>query len=227
MLTIHPKPGKAKSRMLCEAFTRGAPPHAVGGVFFGLEEPMASAWRALRSQGIDCYAIDNAYFDATRGQRFRVAKNRMQVRAVDHTSNGRRFAALGIEVRPWQRNPDGHVVLVEQSPAFMRDVAEDPQWFAKALLLPGAVRVRPWSANKPHLAATLADDLRGAGLLHTHSSAAAVEALIAGVPVLVSPMSAVYDWTSDNRLQLLNVLADHEFTLDELQDGTAWRRLNL
>lgn len=231
----HPIRSKRKSRVLCEAFAKGMPWSAPRcHVFYGVNETNLDQWHDVLASGEPWYYIDNSYFDKVRGgiddprAQFRITKNRMQVRAAGLASDGKRFAALGIGLRPWQHNPDDHTLFVEQSPAFMRDIAEDPGWLARASAI-GHLhrRVRRWSADKPRLATTLADDLRGARLLVTHSSAAAVEALIAGVPISVSVMSALHGYRNgDDRLPILNVLADNQWTLDEITSGKAWEWLN-
>ena len=71
----------------------------------------------------------------------------------------------------------------------------------------------------------------GASTLVTHSSAAAVTAVIEGIPVIVSGMSALAQmrWSTDpehdQRLGFLNVLADNQWTLDEIREGKAWEWL--
>lgn len=236
-LTPHPIAGKQKSADICQAFITGSPSSAVGHVFYGVGLTNADAWRKAKAAGVSWYYIDNSYFDCVRGQQFRVTKNRVQVDVVGKVSDGTRFAALGVAILPWQQNTAGHVVLIEQSPTFMSVVAEDPGMMRRTETFyqrstQHRLVVREWSPDKPKLARTLAADLKGAWLLTTHSSAAAVEAVCAGIPAVVSPMSALWPIQSplgplqDDRLQVMGVLADNQFTLNELKDGTAWRALN-
>ncbi len=72
------------------------------------------------------------------------------------------------------------------------------------------------------------DDLADARQLITHSSASAVEALLEGVPVIVSRMSAVFgiDPVHDTRLHAMQVLADNQFDMSEIRSGKAWLWLN-
>lgn len=227
MLIAHPVAGKAKSRMICEAFIAGAPKGAHGHVFYGVNETNVSAWTKVKDWGEDWWYIDNSYFDVVRGRQFRVTKNRVQVDPQNRVSDGVRFAALGITLKPWKHNHDGHVVVIEQSPSFMRTVAMAPNWFHHTLLDLERERVvvRGWRSDKPQQQVTLLDDLSGAALLITHSSAAAVTAATEGVPIEVDRMSAMYGWPSV-RLHTLRILADNQFTLDEMKEGVAWRWLN-
>ena len=45
-LTLWPVPGKAKSKLICNAFAAGAPKSAKGSVFFGTEGVMSAFQKA-------------------------------------------------------------------------------------------------------------------------------------------------------------------------------------
>src|SRR5690606_38444916 len=158
-------------------------------------------------------------------------------------SDGKRFKALGVEIKPW-RASGSHVVVCPQSDHFMRVIAGYPgKWRDEVVaalrqVTDREIRVREWSANKGALSATLEADLVGAHALVTWSSAAAVTAILAGVPVIAmgqcaaSTMSAaaIDDLENlpmrDDRERWASVLADNEWSLDEFRAGVAWRSLN-
>ena len=230
MLIAHPIPGKGKSSMLCAAFIDGAPRSAAGHVFYGtLGEPLRIYRQALL-KGEPCWLIDNSYFDSVRGQQFRVTLNTLQVMgARNRESDGKRFDALGLAIKDWNPTPGGPLVVCHQSEAFMRDIACDPFWVHRKIadtLGTVPLRQRPWLRDKMVQQSTLVEDLRGAAGLLTHSSAAAVSALLEGVPAITHYSSAVFGCGASERLHFMNVLADRQFTLNELKDGTAWRLLN-
>ena len=153
-------------------------------------------------------------------------------------SNGERFASFGYELKPWRLIDEGHIVVCPQSDTFITKTMprQWKMWLPEAVAAaqrkwPGRkIVTREWSSNKPVQMRTLHDDLKGAGLVITHSSAAAVEAVIEGIPVHVSEVSALQGMScsSDNeqRLQYLGALADNQWTLDEIKNGSAWRWLN-
>ncbi len=60
----------------------------------------------------------------------------------------------------------------------------------------------------------------------THSSAAAITGAIAGVPFIVSPESAIYGMEPNERLHFMQVLADSQFTIEELRSGAAWAMIH-
>lgn len=91
--------------------------------------------------------------------------------------------------------------------------------------------------RKGTVGSTLADDLQNCWALVTHSSNAAVDAAIAGVPVFVdagaaaapvgnTDLSMIERPAMPERGAWLKSLACQHFTLDEMRDGTAWRLLS-
>lgn len=251
MLTAYPVEGKRKSYDICAAFIDGYPgagqivtdgkPRDGAAVFYGVTESNLDAWNEVRATGAEYWYVDNSYLDATRGTHFRVSKNRLQ-----HSGEGRsdcsRLRALGVELKQW-RNGDGrHVVLCPQSESFMREIAGVSfDWTQKTLEALGnftarQLRVRQWNRDKTSLAKSLPADLAGAHALVTWSSAAAISAVIDGVPVVVTgpsaaaPMSGdiadIEDLPKPEREQWLGVLADNQWTVAEIRDGLAWRHLN-
>lgn len=225
-LTLHPVPGKAKAKMLCEAFAAGAPRDATGHIFYGVTDGNLAAWQRVQAKGLDYFFLDNSYFDKVRGAQFRVTKNRTQ-RHWSGTSDCKRFAALNIPVLPPRTGE--YILAVEQSPLFMRVIANDPCWLDRAVreMAPSGlpVRMRPWNGNKPTLALSFAEELKRAAWVVSHSSAALVEAALAGVSTYASHMSAA-ECVPPDRRQWAGMLADSQFTIDEMKDGTAWSMLH-
>lgn len=215
-MTPYPVPNKPKSTDLCNAFVKGAPHDAPGAVFYGVTAANHAEWLRVVRSGMDWWYIDNSYFDVVRGQQFRITKRRLQHTGLG-TSDGKRFAALGLTIAPWVHRPDGYTLYVEQSPSFMKT-------FGGGWLPPVGCKLRPWNRNKKEAGTSLADDLAGALVTYTHSSAAAVESLLAGVRACVSPLSACWHATGHGQTRegLMNVLADNQFTLAEIKSGYAW-----
>jgi hypothetical protein len=229
-----PVAGKKKSADICAAFVAGAPKEAEGVVFYGVDPSNFNVWKKVQREQIPFYYVDNSYFDVVRGTQFRVTRNRLQIDAMQHTSDGKRFEALGVDIKPMQSNSKGHWVVIEQSLSFMQFV-DAPDWFHRTLLWTEGtgrpVRVRKWDRDKARAQATLQEDLRGAWGLVTHSSAAAVTALLEGIPATVwyghalAHVRGHADNSRDRRRAAFNVLADHQFTLDEMKEGKAWAKV--
>jgi hypothetical protein len=239
MLKSWPVKGKQKAVDICNAFIAGAPVDAEGHVFYGVNETNVEEYRRIRASGDDWYYIDNSYFDRVRGNQFRVTKNAVQLppqRIGEARSNGRRFQEMGVFLSPWRDNEKGYVLLAPQSPNFMRNVAGVEDWLRDAMIYaatrwPNHTRqVSVWNADKLEAARNLVTMVRRARVLLTHSSAAAITALIEGVNVDCSlHAAAAYAAGNDsreNRLHLMQVLADNLWTLTEIKQGKAWSWLN-
>lgn len=246
-LAAYPLPAKRKSVELCSAFVQAAGgevvtdgrwrPDAVA-VFYGVGDANLPVWQAVRGLGMPFVYLDNAYFDAARGTYFRATLNGLQHSGAG-ASDGTRLAKLGVQIEPW-RTGGSYVLLCPQSEIYMRHVAGyEGDWLACALARSAGdvpVRMRPWSPDKPKLVATLRADLLAARAVITYSSAAAVGAVLAGVPVVVSVNSAAARFSStlidsprrpddDERRRWAGVLADNQFTREELCSGYAWQVL--
>jgi len=242
-LTLYPVPGKAKSKLICNAFAAGAPRHATGAVFFGTEGVMSAFQRA--KQGTWWY-IDNAYTDPQRGLYFRVTKNALQVDPTGKASTGERFAKLGITVKDWRHKPDGKILVIPQSDDFMKStLGRKGDWLRETVEKLNAwgygprVRVRPWLRDKKTAYVELHKDLDDAALVVTWSSASAITALYEGIPA-ISESGAAHALTGPltservaqplmpsivERTRFLEILADNQFTLEEFKNGVAWRWL--
>lgn len=244
--------GKAKARMVCRAFVEGAGGGAVpkdppgrllegSACFFGVTEPTEHLWLEARRQGRDWYYLDNAYFDAVRGRLFRASRNRVQASGAE-PPDWKRLADLRLEIQPWRKG-GRHILVVVQSRTYMGVVAGKPcSWWENAL---GEIRrntdrpivVRGWRSNKMALGATLKEALQDCWALVTWSSAAANEALLAGVPVFAAgPCAASALAVSDltrieypiyppGRWVWAAALAGQQWSLDEFRRGIAWKTL--
>jgi hypothetical protein len=199
-------------------------------------------WPVLRKawdEGREWYYGDHAYMK--RREFYRITRNAFQYQGRDF-STGERFRAFGREIQPWRRQ--GHHILVcPQSEAHGRNHGFDVhEWLrdVHATLAQHTGRpivVRWKKQNGPH-GRPIARDLANAWAVVVHSSAAAIDALIAGVPVFVlapfactarmglSDLSKIdAPFYPDDREPFLHALADHQWTLREIFEGLAWRTL--
>jgi len=203
--------------------------------FFG----SPSQWPVLRKAqavGRDWYYGDHAYFG--RKTFYRITRN-----AYQHDGTGdagpERFAAFGREVQPW-RASGGHVLVCPNSNIHFALHGEDGDLWLKQVIATlrtvtdRPVRVRWKRGNRVRII----EDLKDAWAVVVYSSAAALDALIAGVPVFVTaPFAAAYRMGladvqhiespiyPDGREPFLWNLAAHQWTLSEIYRGMAWRSL--
>lgn len=253
-VVCYPSPGKAKAAMICEAFAAGC-----GGVvadprrglrpgpafFYGVVSETRALFDQVRAEGRDWYYADNSYFDRGRQGYFRVTKNAFQVSdlaAPDYS----RFDQIGAKVKPW-RGAGEHIVVCEQSAAFMELSGYSGNWTQDILtVLAGhttrPMRLRKWDRDKNKMMTTLKADLQNAWVLVTHMSAAANEALLVGVPVFITGLCAagpVASGTTFGDLAQIETprypggrsawaagLAAQQWTIDEIKTGRCWGGLN-
>jgi hypothetical protein len=242
-LTCYAQASKAKSRLVLEAFAAGCGARMAttdalvlepgGAVFYGVRPGWVRLWMQAKAEGRDVWYIDNAFFDDSREQRFRVAKNCVQLsafRAGDYPRFGRPIA-------PW-RTKGEHVVVCAQTTEFMSVVAGwTCDWAEHVCHALRKYTTRPLIIRRKGDRRSLAEALKGAWALVAHTSAAANEALVAGVPVFCTGECAASAMGSsdlsrieqpsmpDGREQWAAAVAAHQWTLDELRLGKAWKRL--
>lgn len=236
-------PGKQKARNILQTMCSRViepparlPPGNEPVAFYGVVPATRALWDEARTSGRDWLYCDNSYTDVTRGTHFRVTKNRVQHSGVG-ISDGTRFLALGVKVEPWT-NEGTHILVCPQSPEFMQTViGYRGNWVDDTMTelrnyTGRPLRLRPWSRNKAEMMATLNDDLEDCWAVVTHSSAVAVSALLRGIPAFCTWREAFSICKrsldqidapprTDGRLELFNVLADNQFTLEELRAGAA------
>ena len=141
---------------------------------------------------------------------------------------------LGVRLKPW-RQTGKHVVLLAQGPSFGKPWGLDARgWLTKVRHIlkrvtdrPVRIREKIARESKP-----LSEDLRDAWAVVTHSSTAAVEAAIAGIPVFCAPTCPaavvgsldvwqIEDPPMPDREPWIAGLAWCQWTLDEYRRG-AW-----
>lgn len=254
----YPTPGKAKARDILNAFCGGARGQVVdtlpktllpgAAAFYGVTPATKALWEQAKAEGRDWYYIDNAYFHEWRGTYFRVARNRLQHTGIG-TSNGKRFAALDLEILPW-RKPGKHVVIAPQSDEFMHVCAEwktplpgHSRWIDWALaVMYGSgreLRALEWNRDKTKWYSELPANLVDCWALVTYSSASAISAVLAGVPAFCTASDCIAapvvrasleeiekPFRPEGREAWAGVVADNQWTLDEMRAGLTWRMLH-
>lgn len=191
--------------------------------------------RKAQAEGRDWWYLDNGYFRPGHYNGFyRLTRNAYQHDGRGE-SDGRRFRQLGIQIQPWRKRsrhilvcPPGQVMASHRGFGAEQWMAQTMSTLREHTEIP--VRVRHKGSGVP-----LARDLEGCHALVTALSNTAVEALIAGVPVFCThDCAAASMGKSDlreiedphlpaDRERWAGVLADHQWTLDELRAGLPWQ----
>lgn len=260
MITCYYQTDKEKSKRLCEAFAHGLGRHArithlmpselrrpFAGpvVFYGIGLQVYQLWEKAKRENIDWYLIDNSYFDVQRENMYRVTRNKMQHDTL-RPPNWERLAHSGIRIDPWQQGGE-HILVCPQSDYYMRVLCGWPDgafgWQEAVVrklrsITKRRVIVRPWQQGKRSLRESFVEDLKGAWALVTHTSAAANEALLHGVPAFVTGRCAATPLALDNLDRIEDPvrpanreawaagLIGAQWTRWEMRSGIAWRDLN-
>lgn len=226
--------------MLSSAFAEGCggsivPPGRLlegPAVVYGILRGCGDIIRQCEWVGRDYYHIDHGYF--LRGHYegyYRVTRNALQC-AGEGPAAPKRWEALRLSMRPWRRS-GRHVVICPISGMvgeFLGIGAKD--WTAAVIEEVSRHTDRPvivkHKDGKP-----LGEALEDAWCMITHSSNAAVDAVVAGVPVVTLGNSACgpvsWGWRNIERPRWPERepwawnLADNQFTIAEMKSGEAWR----
>lgn len=236
-------PGEVTSPRFAYAFARGCNGALTDDLDYLFPGPVAlfgspPAWpllRRARAEGRDFFYGDHAYIG--RSVYYRITRNGYQ-----HDGRGEyppdRFHAFGRHVYPWRRSGSHVLVCPNSNIYFGLHGLDGDQWLEQTVATLKAhtdreIRVR-WKYGSGHIK----DALKDAWAVVVFSSAAALDALIRGVPVFVlAPFAAgarmgLSDLSQietpiypDDREPFLWALAYQQWTLSEIIQGEAWRAL--
>lgn len=193
--------------------------------------------------GQDWYYGDHGIW--ARGQVFRIGKNTVQFQPTDEDlarATSAQFERYHAPIAPWK--PRGkHIVICPNSDVYMRHHTGlgAEAWVDMVMTELAKYTDRPsmWRTKKGAASNPIARDLEDAYACVVLSSASAVDALQAGVPIVtLAPWAAtarmgLTDLSQidtpiypENREQFFWALAEHQWTLPEIASGAAWRYLN-
>jgi len=187
-----------------------------------------------REKGYNFYYGDHAYFG--RNHFYRITKNAFQHNGIGK-SDCKRFLWHGIEIKPWKRGRD--IIICPQSDIFflLRGI-DKADWIEKTISEISRFSDRKIIIHEKRNQIALKKLMPDAHCVIVHSSNAAVEAVLSGVPAIclghcaaslmsVASISRIEDlYFPENRLEWAGVLADNQWTFDEIESGAAWKVLN-
>jgi hypothetical protein len=147
-----------------------------------------------------------------------------------------RWASMKTEMKPWQKNPKGHIVVACPTPTYERFHGIEG-WTETTLRRLARITDRQTVTRDKESKRPLQADLEGAYCLIAHGSMAAVESVICGCPVVVDQTSAaalmgltdvhmIDKIKYPDREMWVRSLAYSQFNETELVDGTLWRLMS-
>lgn len=244
--------GHQHARAVCDAVAKGtgypvvapAPLLDGGMVSYGFLRGLEPTLRQAQREHRPWVYIDRGYFRASYGDDytgyFRITRSNYQYLYNSLTANtdGARFGRLLHPVYPWKRS-GSHVLVCPPGDVFARAIGgvTADVWLGQTLATlrqhtdrPIRVRLKPSKSSK---GPPLSSDLDGAHALVTYMSNTAVEAVMYGVPVFVSKLSAAACMGQtdlrfietprypEDRMRWGAALANNQWTLDEIRRGLA------
>lgn len=230
------------SKVLCSAFAEGCggsivpPGRLLDGpaVVYGILRGCGDIIKQCQWVNRDFYHIDHGYF--LRGHYdgyYRVSFNGFQCEPYG-PADPTRWERLNVPLRPWKRR-GRHVVICPISQMVAEFLHVDPVQWLNAVIAEISLHTDRPVIIKPKDGKPLASALEDAWCLVTHSSNAAVDAAVAGVPVITLGESCceAISWDFENiesphwpyRENWVHWLANNQWTIDEIRSGEAWTSL--
>lgn len=237
-------PGQLTSQKFCEAFALGCKGMLAtnmqlqdGDVALFGDPKLFRMLKEAQRQGKNWFYGDKAYFG--RGIYYRITKN-----AYMHDCEGEaspyRWNSLGIRLQPWQNG--SKILLCPQSDAFFRlhGTTQDAwiQEVTRKIKEVSDRKIKIHCKNPSDTEKTFRKQLTDIWAVVVHSSMAGAQAAIHGVPCFATDSSSVSAkfGTTDlslietpvkptNRDHLAWILADNQWTLDEIKSGMAWEHI--
>lgn len=227
------------SKVLCTAFSQGCngsivpPPRLLPGpaIVYGILRGCGEVIKQCEWVNRDYYHIDHGYFSRGHYEGFyRVSKNALQCEGYGK-SDGKRWRDLGLKLRPWERK-GRHIVVCPISRMVAEFLGIDPdKWLDTVISEISQNTDRPVIVKYKD-GTPLSSSLKDSWCLVTHSSNAAVDAVVSGIPVITLGKSACepVSWGFEDiespwwpeREPWVEVLADNQFTIEEMRSGRAW-----
>jgi hypothetical protein len=213
-------------------------PIGAPGVFWGILRGNERMIPEYQRRSWDFYYIDHAY--VLRGHEYgnyKVTRNRFQAGPIVDRPADRLRLFGDPEVRPWRAG--GRSVLICPPTGAVANFYRQHHWLEDTVRTLRLLTDRPLVVRqKADADRPLQEELLDAHVLVTYNSNSAVEAVLAGVPVICDSVCAAAQVSStkltdvenpprpENREAWLRHLTYSQFRLRELADGTAWRILN-
>lgn len=207
--------------------------------------------RAVEAAGGRVVVVENGYLgrDAAGQKLYAMQRSMLHGFGPFHVGEEDRLEALGVRFLPWRTGGTEVVVLAQRGIGVdpVRSTPDDAQRVASAIRqatgLPVRIRTHPGD-REPEI--PLADDLRDALYVVTHTSAAGLHAMMLGVPCVttapwwlgcpaalyVVPGSERWPRTAaelvrddERRISTFNRIAWAQWTVDEISTGEPIRRV--
>lgn len=201
----------------------------VWGLIRGAKEIMTQT----SAMGNDFFHIDNAYFG--RNLFYRVTHNALQLSSIPTKVIDNRYkkilSALNKNINPWKRTRNGPIVICPSSPFLYSYYSTNlDDWICQTVSTLRRYTERPIKIRYKELMPKddIDQDICDSWCVVTHVSAAGLDALRLGIPIITTgicagtPLSTPINkiespMLNEGREQLFSYLAYGQFTIDEME----------
>jgi len=242
MLTIY-ETDHPHSQVICRALSRGiksrlAPPTSLldgEAAMYGVLRGCGEIIRQCQWIGRTYYHVDHGYIG--RGHyagHYRISKNGLQWDGSGHYPVDR-WKSFRVDPAPW-RKTGRDVVVCPLSSAMGKHFDISPHEWLKSVIAELAKHTDRPVVIKPKHEGNLAEVLEDAWCVVAHQSNVAVEAVLLGIPAIVTGPSAAVPVARTKLSDVENLnyaerggwcagLAYHQWTLAEMREGKPWEWL--
>lgn len=226
------------SRVIMHAFAEGCggqivPPNTLlegPAAMYGILRGTGEIIKRCQRVGREYHYLDHGYINPGHYEGYyRISRNgRQTIIDPDYGWSGKRFEALGVELKPWRKTGTNILIIPPTGPVAQFYNMDPGKWLGDVTFALAKHTDRPVKIKKKE-EGDLEEYLSDAWCLVTHSSNCAVDALIAGIPVITlgesiaEPMS----WTFPDierpcwhdRENWIRGVANNQWTLNEMRQG--------
>lgn len=224
---------KAKLRSVSDYNPREVK-HAIS---YGILRGTDSIYKLSTSNSQEYWEIDRGYFKPAHFEGYyRVSKNDLRASYVKGRLPTDRFEMLRIHFAPWRTNGK-HILVCPPTAAVAQFTGLDlQQWIISVEDEIHRYSDRPIIIRGKDSKTPLQQDLHNCHCVITYNSNVAIDALLAGIPVIsLDYLTDIYPWNRlrihdietdglcvANRADLFSFLSYCQFTLEEFKAGKAW-----
>ena len=190
-----------------------------------------------------CY-FDHAYLYGNRhspskvtGERtYRLTKNHYHIQTIqDLTDEDKeRIKKYKVELKPWK--DDGDYILIIAPSNFQINYHNIGSWVDDTIKTLKQYTDRPIKVRDKKSSRPLKEEIQNAYAVVSHNSAVVVDAVLNGVPVFCDKMnmgvpigltdfSKIEQPIKPDRQKWIDSLLANQFTMTEIKNGTAWRKV--
>lgn len=217
-------------------------PRKIPAIGYGILRGTAEVFWHNREHGVDFVEFDRGYLKPQHFDGYyRISKNGLQAKYHEHEYPFDRLNKLHINLQR-NFNPKGHILVCPPTD-FIQWFYGLSGWEDKIEAILKNNTTRHVKVRRKNDVTPLENDLTDCYCVVTFNSNVAIDAILRGIPVVVSEFSVCHGWTPyklqdiiDDKLEapkeadileLLSFASYQQFTLEEIKQGLPWKIISI